>query len=274
MAESGIVSFHANLRAGRTVCTPRQPGEVERQAGMDAWILNYTVAGRGRIGRGPAGFAAEPHDVLLFPPAVAHDYGPAAPAGRWTHLWVYFLPRPAWPALLDWPEAGGGVRRLRLVDHAWRSEVRGQLERAVDCAAGAERRRDDWAMNALERALLRLDDANPRSAGGIDLPVRRAMGYLGEHHRRALRLAEVAAACGWSASRLAHRFREQVGMPPMRWLEEHRVARARELLLVGSLPVAAVGAEVGIADPVYFARVFRRRSGCSPRAFRRRAVTA
>lgn len=51
----------------------------------------------------------------------------------------------------------------------------------------------------------------------------------------------------------------------------HRIARARELLLIADRPVAAVGAEVGIPDPVYFARVFRRRSGCSPRAFRRRS---
>lgn len=268
---AALVSFHRNLLAG---CTRNEPGrhaDVDRPDGMDAWILNYTVSGRGRINRGAQGFTVAPHDVLLFPPEVAHDYGPLAPALRWTHLWVYFLPRPSWRGLLAWPGRGGGVLGFQLPDPRWRSEVRGQMERIIACSQGAERRREELAMNALERALLRLDSANPAAAAGVDLRVRQAMDYLGEHHRRALRLDEVAAACGCSVSRLAHLFRAQTGMAPMRWLDEHRIARARELLLIADRPVAAVGAEVGIPDPVYFARVFRRRSGCSPRAFRRRS---
>jgi len=265
-----IISFHANLRAGCTRNVPGNHGDVYRPDGMDAWILNYTVAGRGRINRDGAAFTTQPHDVLLFPPAVAHDYGPLAPALRWTHLWVYFFVRASWSGLLAWPDRGGGVLGLHLIDPDWRSEVRGQLERVIACASGAERRREDLATNALERALLRLDAANPSTTAGTDLRVQRAMAYLGEHHRRALRLDEVAAACGCSVSRLAHLFRDQTGMAPMRWLEEHRIARARELLQFGEQPVAAIGTEVGLPEPAYFARVFRRRSGCSPREFRSR----
>lgn len=271
---AALVSFHRNIMAGCTRNVPGRHGDVDRPAGMDAWIVNYTVAGRGRINRGAQGFIAGPHDVLLFPPAVAHDYGPLAPARRWTHLWAYFLPRPAWRGLLGWPERGGGVLGFHLADPRWRAEVREQLERVIACGSGAERRREELAMNALERALLRLDAANPAAAAGQDLRVRQAMAFLGEHHRRALRLDEVAAACGCSVSRLAHLFRAQTGMAPMRWLDEHRIARARELLQLADRPVAAVGAEVGIPDPVYFARVFRRRSGCSPREFRLRSGPA
>ncbi len=265
-----VVSFHVPLLAGITRNSPGNDASVDRPDGMDGWIINYTVAGAGRINRGDVAFTVRPHDVLLFPPKVRHDYGPALPARRWTHLWVYFFPRPGWTGLLSWPERGGGVLALPLCDPGWRREVRGQLERVIALSSGAERHREDWAMNALERVLLRLEAVNP-AAADLDLRVRRAMAHLGEHHRRALRLDGVAAAVGCSVSRLAHIFRAQVGMAPMRWLEEHRIARAREMLLVGSQPLAAIGAEVGIPEPAYFARVFRRRSGCSPREFRARA---
>ncbi len=267
-----IISFDRNLLAGHTSHSDGRGADIDRPDGMDAWVINYTVSGQGRINRDAAGFTAMPHDVLLFPPAVAHDYGSARSAGQWTHLWVYFQPRPAWSGLLAWPERGSGVLGLGLVDPARRREVRGLIELAIGYATGAERRREEWAMNALERVLLRLDDINPTTASGIDPRVRRAMAFLGEQHRRAIRMDEVAAVCACSVSRLAHLFSTQTGMAPMHWLEEHRIARAREMLRYGEQPVAVVGGAVGIPDPVYFARVFRRRSGCSPRQYRHRTV--
>lgn len=265
-----VLSFGVPLLAGVTRSTPANDRGTDRPGGMDGWIINYTVAGTGRINSGQSGFVVRPHDVLLFAPKVPHDYGPAIPARRWIHRWVYFFPRPSWTGLLSWPERGGGVLGLHLGDPAWRREVTGQLARVIALSSGAERRREDWAMNALEHVLLRLDAANP-AAADLDLRVRRAMAHLGEHHRRPLRMDGVAAAVGCSPSRLAHLFRAQIGLAPMRWLEEHRIARARELLLVGGQTLAAIGAEVGLPEPAYFARVFRRRSGCSPREFRARA---
>ncbi|MBA2627780.1 MAG: AraC family ligand binding domain-containing protein, partial [Gemmatimonadales bacterium] len=70
-----LVSFNTELMAGRTVIRDPADGVVWREHGMDGWILNYTVDGRGRINRGERGFISRPGQLLLFKPGVAHDYG-------------------------------------------------------------------------------------------------------------------------------------------------------------------------------------------------------
>lgn len=52
-----------------------------------------------------------------------------------------------------------------------------------------------------------------------------------------------------------------------------RVQRAGQLLRTTGMPVAAVARAVGYPDQLYFARVFRRRTGASPSAWRAAAGT-
>jgi transcriptional regulator GlxA family with amidase domain len=49
-----------------------------------------------------------------------------------------------------------------------------------------------------------------------------------------------------------------------------RVERSRELLELGRLPVEDVGYAVGYEDPTFFRRLFRRTTGMTPAAYRRK----
>jgi AraC family L-rhamnose operon transcriptional activator RhaR len=68
---------------------------------------------------------------------------------------------------------------------------------------------------------------------------------------------------------LTHLFARTVGQPPMQYLSRLRGERAAALLTGTDLPVAAIGAKVGWADPAYFSRRFRAAFGVSPRDYRR-----
>lgn len=59
------------------------------------------------------------------------------------------------------------------------------------------------------------------------------------------------------------------GQSVMRRLAEHRVAEAQRLLSRTSMSINEVGQAVGLADPVRFARTFRRCCGIAPSAWRR-----
>ena len=58
-------------------------------------------------------------------------------------------------------------------------------------------------------------------------------------------------------------------MPPLRFIQQRRLARAREMLSQRTLSVSDVSAEVGYRDPSHFAALFRREFGVSPAEFRR-----
>lgn len=55
-------------------------------------------------------------------------------------------------------------------------------------------------------------------------------------------------------------------------LMERRLLEAKRLLMFTIRPVEDIGREIGFEDPAYFSRFFRRRTGESPAAWRRRQV--
>ena len=122
----------------------------------------------------------EAGDAILLRPGICHDYGTARGASGWELLWTHFLPRPHWLPWLDWPEVAPGICRLSLGQNA--DAVQTALADMYRRARGGSPRRDDWAMHALESALLLCDQANPRAQSGrIDARIARATDYLLEH---------------------------------------------------------------------------------------------
>lgn len=81
-------------------------------------------------------------------------------------------------------------------------------------------------------------------------------------------LEELSAGTGLSPFALTRAFRSAFGLPPHAYLNQTRVARAREMLRAGRRP-SEVAAEVGFADQAHLTRHFRRHLGVPPAAYRR-----
>jgi AraC family transcriptional regulator of arabinose operon len=240
-----------------------------RPAGSGDWLLIYTRAGAGNIVLDGKAHRLAAGAAVLFAPHAAQDYATDVAAGRWRLLWAHFRPRPNWRAWIRWPEAARGVGWIVLPE----GEVRSNFESALG-RAGATLKRPhgdavEFALNALEEALLWAQQATEASGlGRLDDRVRRAMNHLAAHSAEPFRLDSVARACGLSSSRLSHLFKEQTGQTPQRYSEELRLRLAQQLLAHSSLPVAEIAAETGFEDPFYFAKRFRRFAQCSPSEYR------
>jgi AraC family transcriptional regulator of arabinose operon len=247
----------------------RGPGYVVwRSQGTRDWLLTCTYGGCGRFGHALGEILAEPGHLVLLRPGARHDYSvlPGADA-RWDFLWTHVHPRPAWSELLDWPAEAPGLFHLDLSASPRLPWLIQRLRDMHLLATGIERRREEFAMNALEEALLWIDLENPRHAPG-DPRLRAAMDHACRNLDAELTLARLAEIAGLSPSRFAARFRARFGEPPMRWLEHQRLARACDLLAVTSEAIAEVAARVGFRDPYHFSRRFRAFTGQGPRAWR------
>ncbi len=82
---------------------------------------------------------------------------------------------------------------------------------------------------------------------------------------------KLARTAGMSRAVFAERFSRTVGMPPMQYLTEWRVVRAKELMLGGKPSLSAVAGQVGYGSASAFSAAFARVAGCSPAEFARRA---
>lgn len=255
---------------GRGRNNRRDPHRVSRPGGSSVWILEYTVSGRGRIHAAGLETFLDAGDIVLFPPEVPQDYGMEGAHGAWDHLWVCFHPPASWMDLLDWPRSAQGLPRLSIPPEL-RPRIIEALEDGIRLFHRPLERRQAFALNRLESALLWCDSVNPNaSQARMDPRIRSSLEFIHRHAARRLTLAELAHVAVLSPPRFSHLFKEQTGRSPWEILEQQRLSRAEELLLMTGKRVCEIALECGFSSPFYFSRVFSRRFGMGPRAFRGR----
>src|SRR5688572_13000156 len=91
-----------------------------------------------------------------------------------------------------------------------------------------------------------------------------------EDVRGELSLAEFAQSVNLSIWRLCHIFKSDVGMPPIRYLRQLRMERAKNLLESSFLSVKEIAFQVGLNDESHFVRDFKATYGYSPALYRSR----
>lgn len=79
-----------------------------------------------------------------------------------------------------------------------------------------------------------------------------------------LDLSDMAKAVNLSPWRLAHLFKAEVGISPLRYLTLVRLQRARLYLETGFLTVREIAVSVGIPNASHFTRSFKAAYGSSP----------
>ncbi|MEV0323799.1 helix-turn-helix domain-containing protein [Streptomyces sp. NPDC050658] len=240
---------------------------TRRPHGTSDWLLILTVDGSGRIGvRSGPDLVVGRHSVVSLAPRTPHDYGTAPEAEGWELLWVHLHPRPSWLGLLDWPQAAPGVRRLDLSPEV-AGRVAAALSRAVTFHHGRMRNAALFGMNAVEEALLWCDMQRPHG-DRLDPRVLAVVEHVSARLDAPHSVPSLAAVAGVSASRLSRLFARHLRLGVMAYVEQQRIAAARELLEVSSFAVAHVAQRVGYPDPLYFSRRFRRLVGQSPTEYR------
>ena len=95
-----------------------------------------------------------------------------------------------------------------------------------------------------------------------------AQQHIEAHLCGDLRASRIAEQLGCSADYLTRLFQRHLGTTLSRFVNSRRLLHAQELLAHTSLPINAVGAEVGLADPHVFNKFIRRLTGVAPKHLR------
>ncbi|MCL1633059.1 AraC family transcriptional regulator [Luteimonas sp. SX5] len=125
-------------------------------------------------------------------------------------------------------------------------------------------------VEALRRHMEALPEAESGWLAGLRDPlVGRALALLHETPQRRWTVDELAQAAATSRSRLAERFKDVLGEPPMQYLARWRMLLAARRLREGRDSVATVAEAVGYDSPAAFQRGFARYMGTTPAQWRR-----
>jgi transcriptional regulator GlxA family with amidase domain len=101
-----------------------------------------------------------------------------------------------------------------------------------------------------------------------DLLIAEARAWIIAHMHDAIDTNAVAAQFHVSARTLARRFERSMGISPARYLREARLDAARSMLHRTRFSIEQIAHLVGYRDVGFFRDLFRKSSGCSPRAYR------
>jgi two-component system response regulator YesN len=103
----------------------------------------------------------------------------------------------------------------------------------------------------------------------LSLQVRRAKSIIYECYQKGITLDEIAEQLGITPEYLSTQFHKEVGLTFNTFIKNHRMKKAKELLIGTDKKLYEIAAAVGYTDPKYFSRVFREATGQLPAQFRK-----
>ena len=111
-------------------------------------------------------------------------------------------------------------------------------------------------------------EAAAEPSGGFPPPLAAALEFIEDSYSRQLSVEDIARQAGVGPTRLNQLFQTHIGTSPMRYLSNHRIDRAKILLLYSPFLIAEIATQTGFRSPQYFDRSFRISAGVTPSEFR------
>ncbi len=108
----------------------------------------------------------------------------------------------------------------------------------------------------------------PAHRGLAASQLRRMIDYIEANLADDMTLPELATVAGLSPVYFARQFKQATGLAPHQYLLRARADRAERLLAHGMLPIATIALECGFCHQEHLTRVFRKRFGLTPGAYR------
>lgn len=266
------VIYNHGVTANTTVLERGTASSADMQypGNMPCWTLHLTSEGTGLLINDEMEAQVQRGDMMLFHPQARYHSGLHPAADRWQHFWALFQPRPHWSEWLEWEPLGRDFQILHLPDEQSVGEMVDLFTELVALRDARNPLQNDLQHNRLEEILIRAAAHNLASSPkSPDARVLLACNYMQSHLTDRFKIDDVATACNLSPSRLAHLFKQHMGISPKSWSNNLRLQNARKLLLTSDNSVNHIAREVGYDDPTHFTRYFTKSMGCSPRAFRR-----
>ncbi|MCI8856727.1 MAG: response regulator [Clostridiaceae bacterium] len=138
-----------------------------------------------------------------------------------------------------------------------------ELKKLLDCHSDAQLER------TLQELIARMLEQPDGPADDVSSVIRTVQNYVVQHYADDLSLEQLAGLVYLSPSYLSRLFKRETGETLSSYIQSIRIEQAKSLLRVTTLKTYEIAERIGIPDPVYFSRIFKKVAGCKPKDFRR-----
>jgi len=137
----------------------------------------------------------------------------------------------------------------------------------------SEPRLDNLAHSLAESLIYELNlIQNKAKNTGLDLPLslNKILFYVEQNIQRSIHIDTLTQLAECSRPTLFRLFRRYFHCTPGNWLWRKKMEHATQLLLKSNLRIGEIASAIGVNDPYYFSRLFRKHHGMTAREYRNR----
>ncbi len=233
----------------------------QRDEGLDEYVLLCCTEGKGWIKYSNEEISLKAGNAFVIPAGFSHSYG-ADSNDPWTIYWLHFKGEMA----ADYARNLSGIIPFRLDSRPGSPKLlfKEMLSEFEGPQSGS------YISTILYHLLgvLVHDKEYSKADSGKNPVMEKCKEFISRNLARNIRLSDIVNVSGVSTTQCANLFRTNCGTTPMAYMNSLRIGEACRLLELTSLSVKQISALVGISDPYYFSRLFRKHTGVCPSAFR------
>lgn len=243
----------------------------ERPHGADQHILIYCHAGSGEAVIRKQKYEIEAGDFFIVPMHTPHAYH-ANENNPWTIYWIHFKGSisnsiidlfnkqvKGYKGFIRYDEPG-----INLFDEIYSRLERGYgIDNLIYC---------NLCLGHFFTSMIYNDRYEPKSKIKNSDVMEKAIDFLSSNISEMLTLDAMASAVNLSPSHFSFLFKTKMGFPPIEYFNHLKVQKACQYLLFTDMRVREIALELGIQDPYYFARMFTKVMGLSPKHYRDKKI--
>lgn len=163
----------------------------------------------------------------------------------------------------DDAEQDDGQNWVQWVMEAWENAVEEKLNLCIRIGCS------DIGFRYRDEQLLR-EQAESRCGHYKEAWVQIALSFLEDHYHESIRLEDVASQVHLSENYFSQRFREVMGRSFSDYVTDLRVREAKKLLQEENLSTEEIAERIGYPNANYFVRVFKKTTGYTVTAYRKK----
>ena len=243
----------------------------QRPAGISQVIFLYCTDGQGWIQLPQGRVIVHAGEVVLIATGIPHSYG-ADNENPWTIYWFHFSGdrcNETVQAIMDesgLPQSvkvGFSDARNALFDRMFDTFLKGYSTSNLLYA--------NLTLPFFLASFVQPDSFQPEIAGSKTAnPTDKAISFMQDSLSTTVTLDNIAQSVHLSTSFFSRKFKQDTGYAPIEYFNHLRIQKACQLLHFSQLRINEVATEIGIDDPFYFSRLFKKQMGVSPAGYRKR----
>lgn len=240
----------------------------ERNDGCDSYILIYCADGEGWIQYpGVNTIHLKTHMFTVIPAGTPHTYG-ASDHDPWSIYWFHFKGNEVKELILAYglhesPQLiplSGYMKFVELFNYCYETLVQKPYSKTHHIHVS----------QTIKYLLSTLGLISVRTKQELQTEqyLEKVLTFMNEHMEENITLVDLSHYVGLSKQHLTHLFKKETSFSPIDYFLRMKINRAGQMLDLTDQTVKQIAVSVGIHDPYYFSRLFKKIMGCSPSEYR------